>query len=108
MPLRGNGRIEAFVSDQIQFAISVIERPKRQIIVLATDPKEGIYCISEDRADYLLDFSATCDQTDLEPFGKVSYIAFNASKNMFAMYADAEQNGNVIVALTNLSQELNR
>lgn len=64
--------------------------------------------ISEERAEHLRDLSQTAEQGDTPEFGKVSFIAFNASKNMFAMYADSDASGNVIVCMSNLSAELNR
>lgn len=110
VPLRSNSRLEQFVGDEINFAFSICERPKRQIQVLATDPKEGMYWISEERAEYLKDISMspTAEVDDANPFGKVQFIAYNASKTMFAMYCDPDSSGNVIVIPSTMNRELNR
>ena len=63
--------------------------------------------ITEEKCEYLKDLSSTSDSASPE-FGKVSFIAFSAAKNMFALYADSDSSGNVIVCRSDLAKELNR
>ena len=48
------------------------------------------------------------DDENLEPFGKVKYIALSAKKNYLAMYCDPDTHGRIIVLKSDLRQELDR
>lgn len=62
------------MGDKVEFAFSVIERPKLQITILVTDPQEGIYRITEDDSEHLTSLPGA------ESLEKVSFIAFSGNK----------------------------
>jgi hypothetical protein len=63
--------------------------------VLASDPREGLYWIDQERATYLNQLENA--EYGPRPLGKVGGIAYNANKKMLAIYADPDNNGNIFV-----------
>ena len=45
---------------------------------------------------------------NIEPFGKVKYIALSAKKNFLAMYCEPDTHGRIIVLKSDLRQEMDR
>ena len=46
--------------------------------------------------------------SNIEPFGKVKYIALSAKKNFLAMYCEPDTHGRIIVLKSDLRQEMDR
>jgi hypothetical protein len=100
--IRSHPRLEKMVGDKIEFVFSVVEKPKLQVNILATDPQEGIYRLTEEDAEYMTSLPGAA------PLEKVSFIAFSGNKQMLALYADGDTSGNTIVCPADLSREINR
>lgn len=89
------------------------ESKSKTIELIVTDPIEGIHVAKEKdgRSEYykfrteLIDEEH--DDIGTDPFGPVKYLAFNARKNMLAMYCHPDTKGSIVL-LKDLREELNR
>lgn len=84
----------------------------KNLELLIADPNEGFYLIRENKGNsvYMTDLSKLANDAkkNFEPFGKISYFALNAKKDLLAMYTEAETVGRMIVLKSDLSKEFNR
>lgn len=73
------------------------------------DPVEGFHVVRENKGNsiYLKDLS-DMGGGDKAPFGKISFMALNAKKELLAIYSEAETRGRIIVLKSNLTKEFNR
>lgn len=84
---------------------------------MIADQNEGMHFVNtlepkdNKNSFYMKDISATLNKSPsrvFEPFGKISFFAMSAKKNLLVLYTEAESKGRIIVLPTDLSKELNR
>lgn len=85
----------------------------KSLELLVTDPDNGFHWIKENKNNmfHVQDLSQLASgsaKKSADPFGKISFMALNAKKDMLAFYAEGETKGRVIVLKSDLTKEFNR